>query len=170
MKKMLADEAYSRLKDGTIRLIDIRSASEFAQISIDGSLLAPLPIIKLQNLNETGPEQKDVVFLCRTGKRTENASQTLLKLFPNAYMLDGGIEAWNNAKFPLRVSKKQSIPLERQILISAGSLVLLGVLGSLLWNPLLYLAGFVGAGLIFAGVSGFCGLGILLSKMPWNKE
>ncbi len=167
--KISAEDAHKRFVEGTARLIDIRSASEFAQISIEGSLLAPLPVIALQNLKEPGTESKDVIFLCRSGQRTENAALRLQTLFPTAFMLDGGILAWQKANLPLRISKGAFIPLERQILIAAGSLVLLGFLGSFVWSPFLFLAGFVGAGLVFAGVSGFCGLGILLSKMPWNK-
>ncbi len=169
LKKISPQEAYSRLSEGGARIIDIRSAAEFAQKSIDGSLLAPLAVVELQQLDTNDAQQKDVIFLCRSGKRTENAANTLKSLYPNAYILDGGITAWQDAKLPLRVGKKQAIPLERQILIAAGSLILLGFLGSFVWHPMMLLTGFVGAGLVFAGVSGFCGLGILLSKMPWNK-
>ncbi len=170
LTKITPKDAYELLTQGTARIVDIRSAAEFAQMSIEGSLLAPLSVIKLQKLDENNEKPTEVIFLCRSGNRTENASATLEELFPNAYMLDGGITAWKNANLPLRIGQKQVIPLERQILIAAGSLILLGFLGSFVWHPLMLLTGFVGAGLVFAGVSGFCGLGILLSKMPWNKE
>lgn len=62
------------------------------------------------------------------------------------------------------------IPLFRQIQIAAGSLVLIGVIGSAFWHPFFWLSAFVGAGLVFAGISGFCGLGVLLSHMPWNRR
>ncbi len=167
LKKILPVEAYQLFMDDKTQLVDIRSEAEFAQISIKGSLLAPLPVLSLQKIEEK--QNKELIFLCRSGKRTENAAKELYELFPNAKILDGGIEAWKKADLPLRLGKNQPMPLDRQILIAAGSLVLLGVLGSLVWNPLLFLAGFVGAGLVFAGVSGICGLGKLLMKMPWNK-
>ncbi len=169
LTKISPMEAHKKFTEGTARLIDIRSVVEFAQMSIEGSTLAPLPVVALQNLEDKADPQKDVVFFCRSGKRTENAAHKLSKLFPNAYILDGGILEWQKANLPLRIDENAVIPLERQILIAAGVLVLLGFLGSFIWEPLLFLAGFVGAGLVFAGVSGFCGLGILLSKMPWNK-
>ncbi len=168
LAKISAQEAHEKLTAGTARFIDIRTPEEFSQLSIEGSLLAPLSVINLQNTQ--GHTAEEVIFLCRSGNRTENANNTLQELYPNAYALDGGIVAWQKAGFPIRTSKTAVIPLERQVFITAGALVLTGVLGSLLWPPALFLAGFIGAGLIFAGVSGSCGLGMLLAKMPWNKK
>ncbi len=170
LKKISPQEAHRRFMEGTVRFIDIRSTEEFAQMSIEGSLLAPLPVVGLQNLAMQEGQHIDIIFVCRSGSRVENATSTLEGLFTDAYMLDGGIIAWQKAELPLRTGNAPVISLERQIFISAGCIILLGVLGSFFWPPLLWLAGFVGAGLIFSGVSGFCGLGILLSKMPWNKK
>ncbi len=169
LTKISPQEAHSRVSQGTARLIDIRSPEEFGELSIEGATLAPLPVISLLDLKNTKAEGQEVIFLCRSGNRTEAANETLQSIFPNAYALDGGINAWQKAGLALRKGKAPSIPLERQIFIAAGSMVLAGVVGSFAWPPLLFLAGFVGAGLVFSGVSGFCGLGILLSKMPWNK-
>ncbi len=169
LTKISPQEAHRKVAQGGARLIDIRMPAEFAQISIEGSLLAPLPVVGLQKLSEENPEEKDVIFLCRSGNRTENASTTLQALYPNASILDGGIEAWQKAGLPVREGKKATMPMERQVFIGAGSLVLLGVLGSFVWPPALFLSGFVGAGLVFSGITGFCGLAILLSKLPWNK-
>ncbi len=168
LNKISPQEAHEKFTKGTAQLIDIRMPEEFAQISIEGSLLAPLPVVSLQNLKPFIAQE--VIFLCRSGNRTENAQNTLQALSPHVYALDGGIIAWQKAGLPVRISKSAAIPLDRQIFIAAGSMVLIGVLGSLAWPTALFLAGFVGAGLVFSGVSGFCGLGILLSKMPWNKK
>ena len=65
---------------------------------------------------------------------------------------------------------QQPLPIFRQIQIGAGGLMLAGVLGSLVWPSMLWLSAFVGAGLVFAGATGFCGLGLLLAAMPWNKK
>ena len=81
----------------------------------------------------------------------------------------GGLQAWEKASLPVRRGPAQALPLSRQIFIAAGSLVLSGVVGRLFWPSLLWLSGIVGGGLVFGGVTGFCGMGILLSKMPWNK-
>ena len=83
--------------------------------------------------------------------------------------LDGGISGWEKAGLPVE-HISSTIPLFRQIQIAAGSLVLIGVIGSAFWHPFFWLSAFVGAGLVFAGISGFCGLGVLLSHMPWNRR
>jgi hypothetical protein len=86
------------------------------------------------------------------------------------YNLNGGIEAWKLAGEPLSCSGKKIIPLERQIQITAGSIILLGYLmGTFMHPKFLWIPAFIGGGLIFAGITGWCGMGIVLSKMPWNK-
>lgn len=124
-----------------------------------------------------------LIFTCRSGHRTKEAAAMLaaralpdagLSVSPDAagtcFMLEGGLLGWEQAGLPLVREARPVLPLFRQIQIGAGLLVLLGTVGSLVWAPLFWLAVFVGAGLVFAGVSGFCGLGILLSKMPWNQK
>ncbi len=167
LTKISPQEAHKKYMDGSARLIDIRSPEEFAQMSIAGSLLAPLPVVTLQHFQAS--EAQELIFLCRSGNRTESASNTLQKLHTHTYALDGGIIAWQKAGLPVRESKAFALPLERQIFIAAGSMVLMGVMGSFVWPPALFLAGFVGAGLVFSGISGFCGLGLVLAKMPWNR-
>lgn len=85
-------------------------------------------------------------------------------------MLEGGLEAWRKAGLPLHLDRKQPLPLMRQVQIGAGSLVLVGVLLGYLASPWFFLlAGFVGAGLLQAGVTGWCGMANLLQLMPWNR-
>lgn len=163
------EETWRKLQAGEIRLVDIRDVQEFAEVAIPGSLLAPLPVTALQPLKDADAPEKPVVFTCRSGRRTENAAARLQGLVQEGYQLRGGIMAWEKAGLPVVRTAKLPMPINRQIQICAGALVLVGVVGSTSWSPLLWLAGFVGAGLFFAGVSGFCGLGILLSHAPWNK-
>ena len=87
----------------------------------------------------------------------------------NVAILDGGFTRWAKQGLPVETAQ-QPLPIFRQIQIGAGGLVLVGVLGSLVWPSMLWLSAFVGAGLVFAGVTGFCGLGLLLAAMPWNKK
>lgn len=89
LTKISPKEAHRHFTEGTARFIDIRSPAEFAQMSIKGALLAPLSVVTLQNLKEECSPQKDVIFLCNSGNRTEDATNTLQSLFPSAYMLDG---------------------------------------------------------------------------------
>lgn len=89
----------------------------------------------------------------------------------DCYILAGGIDGWKKAGLPTELDRKVPIDLMRQVQIVAGLLVLIGVLGGLLVHPGLFgLAGFVGAGLAFAGISGFCGMARRLALMPWNRR
>lgn len=163
------EETFRRLQADEIRLVDIRDVAEFAEVSIAGALLAPLPVVERQALQDAGSPEKPLVFTCRTGRRTEAAAAQLETLPGAAYQMKGGIAAWEQAGLPVTRSASLPISMMRQIQICAGALVLVGVIGGMSWSPLLWLAAFVGAGLFFAGVSGFCGLALLLAKMPWNR-
>jgi rhodanese-related sulfurtransferase len=115
---------------------------------------------------------KALVFHCRSGARTSaNAPRLAAAANCQAYILDGGIEAWKKAGLPVATDRSQPIEIMRQVQIAAGSLVLLGVvLGVWVAPAFLGLCAFVGAGLVFAGVSGWCGMAKLLGLMPWNRR
>ena len=88
-----------------------------------------------------------------------------------AYLLDGGLEAWKKAGLPVAVDARQPLEIMRQVQIAAGSLVVLGVVLGTWVAPAFYgISAFVGAGLMFAGVSGWCGMARMLALMPWNKR
>lgn len=113
---------------------------------------------------------KPVVFTCNSGRRTKNSSDLLEQLAAGeAWQMEGGATAWDKAGLPV-VRGRRSLPMFRQIQIGAGGMVLLGLALGLAWPQWLWLSAFVGAGLVFAGVTGFCGLGLLLARMPWNKK
>ncbi|MEG2171832.1 MAG: rhodanese family protein [Desulfovibrionaceae bacterium] len=162
-------DAAARVQAGTAKIIDIRDPAEYAQVFIQGAHLVPVSIISQHPLDEEAG--KALIFTCRSGNRTEAARPTLEQTVKGeAFLLDGGLQAWEKAGLPVAHLPQAAMPLFRQIQIAAGSLVLLGIVGSTLWHPFYLLSAFVGAGLIFAGLTGFCGMGILLSKMPWNKH
>ncbi|MCP9780337.1 DUF2892 domain-containing protein [Cyanobium sp. To12R1] len=99
-----------------------------------------------------------LVLVCHSGRRSAQAD------------LEGGIPSWQQAGLPLRRLNNAPLPLMRQVQIAAGSLVLLGLgLGSWVAPAWILLSWFVGAGLVFAGISGFCGMARLLALMPWNR-
>ena len=113
---------------------------------------------------------REPVFTCNSGRRTKNNSDLLEQLAAGeAWQMEGGATAWDKAGLPV-VRSRRSLPMFRQIQIGAGGMVLLGLALSLAWPQWLWLSAFVGAGLVFAGVTGFCGLGLLLARMPWNKK
>jgi rhodanese-related sulfurtransferase len=147
-------------------LIDIRERDEHAREHIAVAQNRPL-----DTLTDLGSVTGPVIFHCRAGKRTaDNRGKLAQAANCEAYVLEGGIEGWKQAGLPVIVDKSQPIEINRQVMIAAGSLVLIGVLLGAFVNAGFYaLSGIIGAGLVFAGVSGFCGMAKLLALMPWNR-
>jgi rhodanese-related sulfurtransferase len=150
-------------------LVDIREFDERARSRIPAARHAPLS--RLDKL-EIGTEAPAVIFHCRSGNRTaSNAGRLAQCTDYEAFILDGGIDAWKNAGLPVVENERQPIEIMRQVQITAGSLVFSGTaLGALVHPGFYALAAFVGAGLIFAGVSGSCMMARLLSFAPWNRR
>lgn len=155
-----------RLLDRGALLVDVREAHEHAREHVVGSLNNPLSC-----LVAVEPAGKAVIFHCRSGARTAaNAVQLAGVAACDAYILEGGLEAWKKARLPVVVDQRQPLEIMRQVQIVAGGLVLLGVaLGVWVAPAFLGLSAVVGAGLAFAGVSGWCGMARLLALMPWNR-
>lgn len=151
-------------------VIDVREPAEHASHNIEGAKLLPLNMINKQTLpNSAG---KKIVIHCHSGNRSSKACMKLIAEDPalELYNLEGGIAAWRAIGHDVQSSGRVVLPLDRQVQCTIGSLVLVGSLLSYFVNPLFFLfTSFIGAGLVFAGLSGFCGLAILLSKMPWNQ-
>lgn len=165
-----ASALKQRLDDGTAVLIDIRESDEHAREHILGARLAPLSAIDAHDFDRD--HDKAAVFHCRSGMRTQaNAAALIARGFREAYFLDGGIEAWKQAGLPVHANRKAPLEIMRQVQIAAGVLILTGVLLGFLLNPAFYaLSAFVGAGLTFAGATGWCGMAMLLKTMPWNRS
>lgn len=159
--------AAKRLIDDGALLVDIREPDEHARERVPGARNVPLA-----NLGALPANAKAIVFHCRSGARTAgNASRLAAAAACEAYILEGGIDAWRKAGLPVAVDRGQPIEIMRQVQITAGGLVLLGVLLGVWVAPaFLALSGFVGAGLMFAGLSGWCGMAKLLAVMPWNRR
>lgn len=151
-------------------LIDVREPTEFAREHITGARLMPLSGFDPDDFAHD--HDKVGVFHCRTGNRTGLAAEQLLATsFREVYHLDGGLEAWKAAGLPFHVNKKAPIDIMRQVQITAGSLVVLGAVLAALVSPwFLLLAGGIGAGLTFSGISGSCMMARMLGIMPWNRK
>lgn len=150
-------------------LVDIREIDEHARSRIPAARHAPLSGLgKL----ELGAEASAVIFHCRSGNRTAgNAARLAHCTDYDAFILDGGIDAWKNAGLPVVENKNQPIEIMRQVQIAAGSLVFAGTaLGALIHPGFYAIPAFVGAGLVFAGVSGSCMMARLLAFAPWNRH
>ena len=156
------------MDEGRVKLLDVRTPAEFGEIHIEGSELMPLDRLDPDRLKGT---DKDCVVVCRTGKRAAQAKEKLEAGGCERLMiLEGGVQAWEQAGLPVNRGKAV-MSLERQVRIAAGLLVLIGVaLGN--WvHPACYgIAAFVGAGLTFAGITDWCGMGMLLARAPWNQR
>jgi rhodanese-related sulfurtransferase len=152
-------------------LIDIREGDEHARERIPGARHHALSRID----KDTPVRASDsvVVFHCRSGARTRGNAARLSAAAPacETYILEGGIDAWKKAGLPITVDRNQPIDLTRQMQIAAGALILIGAALGASVSPLFYaLSAFVGAGLLFAGVTGSCGMARLLAVMPWNRR
>jgi rhodanese-related sulfurtransferase len=157
---------------GALDLLDVRTPVEFREVHADGATNVPLdrlnPVEVMQARN--GHKDQPLYVICRSGSRGRQACERFLAAgFANVVNVEGGTLAWVECGLPV-VRGKKAISLERQVRIAAGSLVLLGVvLGFFVHPALLGLSAFVGAGLIFAGITDTCGMGLLLARMPWNQ-
>ncbi|WP_292986164.1 rhodanese family protein [Pantoea sp.] len=163
-------QASKLLEQGAV-LVDIRDRADFLREHIPQALSLPLTEITTGKTVE-GSDQQPVIFHCQAGMRTTNNAEQLMRAASsgNVFLMSGGINAWKSAALPIIEDKKQPLPIIRQVHITAGILVLVGVIaGYAVDSRLFLLSGFIGAGLIFSGVSGFCGMASLLQKMPWNK-
>jgi rhodanese-related sulfurtransferase len=167
--KRLADQQAN----GEIDLIDVRMPTEYREVHADGAVNVPL-----DSLNPTavvgmrnGRSEEPLYVICKSGNRSSKAVQKFLDAgFDNVVNVEGGTTAWVDASLPV-VRGKKAISLERQVRIAAGSIALLGSLAAMVTGNV-YFAGipaFIGAGLTFAGITDTCGMGMMLSKMPWNQ-
>jgi rhodanese-related sulfurtransferase len=157
-----------------LSLIDVRTPVEFAEVHVPLAKNVPLDQFDPKALATSGQLSKDqpVYLLCRSGARATKAAEKLAQQgLANAVVVEGGTLAWIDAGLPVNRGKAKVISLERQVRIAAGSLVFIGVLLSIFVHPyFIALPGFVGAGLVFAGITDYCGMGLLLVKLPWNAK
>jgi rhodanese-related sulfurtransferase len=159
--------AASLIREGAV-LVDIREADEHARERIPGAAHHALSTIEGAAL----PQGEPIIFHCRSGNRTIVNAHRLAAAARGARVaiLEGGLEAWRDAGLPVRKDPRRPIEIMRQVQIGAGSLVVAGVALGAAAHPGFYaLSGFVGAGLVFAGATGFCGLAKLLALAPWNR-
>lgn len=150
--------------------VDIREADEYARDHIPGARHVPLSALGSRQPATPG---EVIIFHCRSGMRSQANEAQLAAAAPfcEAYVLEGGLEAWKKAGLPVAADHKQPIEIMRQVQIAAGSLVLAGVILGFAVHPAFFgLSGFVGAGLIGAGVTGTCLMAKLIAVMPWNRR
>lgn len=169
MKEIDARTAKSWLDRDEAILIDIREPDEYAREHIPGARLVPLSGFDRADFPQD--RERKAVFHCQSGTRTKQAAGKILGAgFGEVYCLDGGLQGWKKAGLPTRFNRKAPISIQRQVQLTAGSMVVLGIVLAALLSPwFALLSAFVGAGLMFAGATGTCALASLLTIMPWNR-
>jgi rhodanese-related sulfurtransferase len=153
-----------------LELIDVRTPVEYREMHAVGARLTPLDRLDPEALERERTPGCTLYVLCRSGGRARQACEKLLAAgHRDVVCIEGGTLAWEKEGLPVERGRK-AMSLERQVRIAAGSLVLLGAVLGWLVHPLgMGLSAFVGAGLVFAGVTDTCGMGLLLARMPWNQ-
>ncbi len=156
-------------RQGDTVIVDVREDFEHAEERLEGAELMPLSKFDPAALRARHGGHK-VVFHCRSGRRSADAAGRYAAPGEKVFHLAGGIEAWKASGRPVIKPVKGRLPVMRQVQMVAGFLVASGVALGVLVNPwFLALSAFVGCGLMFAGVTGWCGMAMLLGHMPWNK-
>jgi rhodanese-related sulfurtransferase len=177
MMKTISTQQFKKLfnENDKLTIIDVRSPVEFKSLSLAGATNIPLDILSSElvenhtkNLNAT---DQPVYLMCKGGQRAKLANEKLQQLGQEIVCIEGGMDGLSqDNSLPFHKDPAAGLSLERQVRIAAGSLVLLGVILGTIIHPAVYLlSAFVGAGLVFAGATDWCGMGLLLAKMPWNK-
>ena len=165
------DLAARRQAGRPVELIDVRTPVEFRELHAEAARNVPLSDLDPAALMAARAQSdgQPLYVICRTGGRGQQASEKFRAAgFANVVNVEGGTRAWAECGLPV-VRGPKAVSLERQVRIAAGLLVLTGVaLGASVHPAFLGLAGFVGAGLTFSGLTDTCGMGLVLARMPWN--
>lgn len=155
-----------------VRIVDVRTPGEFAGRHIPGSYNVPLPLLAEHREELTSAGSTPVVLVCESGRRAEKAERSLVDAgLDGIHVLEGGVSAWESAGHPV-VHRQGEAPwgLERQVRLVAGGIVATSVAVSFVWQPALFVAGFVGAGLVVAALTDTCAMGMALARLPYNAR
>lgn len=166
-------EVAAKLETGAAAplLLDVRTPLEHSEVHLPQARLSPLDQLDVSAIARQEGADREVIVICRGGGRAAKAAAQLAAAgMTRVGVLEGGMLAWTAAGLPA-TRGKAAISLERQVRIAAGLLVLAGVILGTWAHPGFYgLSAFVGAGLVFAGITDWCGMGLLLAKAPWNRR
>lgn len=157
--------------DARIRILDVRTASEFENAHIAGAYNVPLNQLAEHAADLRAVTDGTVVLVCQSGRRAQEAEALLRKSgMPNARVLEGGMQAWLGEGLPTTRIRPR-VSLERQVRIVAGGVVALGSMAALIVSPLwAVLPMAIGTGLVVAGLSDTCAMGMLLARLPYNRS
>lgn len=172
MQTISVNQLAEKHRAGRIDLIDVRMPTEYREVHAEGARNYPLDVLDPKAIagSRNGRSAEPLYVICKSGNRSTKAVQKFLDAgIENVVNVEGGTTAWDAAGLPVKRGKK-SVSLERQVRIAAGSLVFTGAALGYFVNPyFIGLSAFVGAGLVFAGITDTCGMGMMIAKMPWNR-
>ena len=154
-----------------IELIDVRTPVEFREVHSSHARNVPLESLNPNTVMQSRVRPDAPLYvICRSGNRSSKACEAFQAAgFANVISVEGGTAAWDQAGYCVNRGKK-AVSLERQVRIVAGLMVLTGVILSQVAHEYwIGLSGFVGAGLVFAGITDSCPMAMLIAKMPWNQ-
>lgn len=170
MKSLTPHQSKAAASEPNTCVLDVRTPLEFEEMHIAGS--RHIPVDELAGCcDQLDPSQR-YLLICRSGKRAEKAHRILEENgFNDLCILEGGVLAWEEGKLPLNRKELKVLPLMRQVQLVIGVLALTGSVLAMVVNPWFALIpAFLGAGLTMAGATGWCGLALLLARMPWNQK
>ncbi len=153
-----------------IRLLDVRTPAEYTTAHIRGAYNVPLDTLGEHGDDIRASVAEPVVLVCQSGQRARKAEGALRTAgMPNLHVLDGGVNGWLTAGLPV-VRGASRMSLERQVRIGAGALAATGGILALTFDPLFAIVpAIIGSGLVFAGVSDICAMGMVLARLPYNR-
>ena len=174
MRSIPVQELKTILDSGKcVDLVDVRTPAEHATAHVPGTRVAPVDKLNCQAVlnSRQGESKAPIYILCHSGTRAAQAAEKFAKAgFDNAVVVEGGTQAWIAAGYPVNRGNRKVLSLDRQVRTTAGLMALAGALLAEFHHPAwIWLCGFVGFGLIVAGLTDFCPMRILLAAMPWNQ-
>jgi rhodanese-related sulfurtransferase len=175
MNAIAPAELAQRLRSGEpALLIDVRTPAEYREVHAEGTELRPLDTLEPEMIRHRMRElhARSLYIFCRSGARAAKASALLHAAgVTEGCVVEGGTVAWEGSGLPVVRAGAETLPLERQVFVAAGSLVLLGFFMGWFVSPAFFgLSALVGGALVFSGLTGICGMAILLARMPWNSR
>lgn len=170
MKKITPQDVRKLQHSEDALLLDVRTPAEIRQSELEACTCVPHEKVSSCPDLDQLPRDREIIIICASGKRATMAAEALEgKGFTHLSVMEGGVNQWKSEGLPVKEGKGV-MSLERQVRIAAGALVASGAALAWFVNPTwVILPGFVGCGLVFAGITDTCGMGMMIAKMPWNK-
>jgi rhodanese-related sulfurtransferase len=172
MKRISPQELYQECcRDFNIWLVDVRSPAEFESLRAKPATNIPLDRLDPETLCRPSDCTGPLYLICQSGARAQMAAKKLEHNGETIVLVEGGTSAWSSAGLPVIKGERRVISIERQVRIIAGALVAAGAILSKVWHPdAIYLSGMVGLGVMGAGITDSCLMGMMLTRLPWNRS